>query len=135
MTIRRNSIQRTADQALTNVNAVVLFDDPLPPVCLLRNIVFHLEAVNAAVSTLDFTLMGGTQSPLATHKKYAHEVTGLTIEKDVTDTTKGVVVYDFGDDGFNYRLLDYCGALQSIFAKVDNALGATIKSVSLNYEI
>ena len=113
----------------------VEFDSGLEnaPGCIIRQLIIHLESVNAAVSALDFILMGEDGSD--THKKYSHEVTALTIEKDATDTTKGVVVYDFGECGFAYTELDYCGPLQSFLCKVDNALGATIKSAALRFEI
>jgi hypothetical protein len=104
----------------------------IPPYCTIRKLVIHLETVHAGASTLDFILMGGDGSD--THLKYCHEVTALTIEKDTTDTTIGVVVYDFGENGFQYTELEYCDMLASILAKVDSDT-ADIVSVSLEFEV
>jgi len=97
-----------ADQATLDPNI-----SELPDKCIIERIEFYLDTIAGAL-TLDFFMSGND-----TYKKYTHPVTALAIQADHTDATKGVVFYDFGEDGFRYVRNAYCGDLDRIYAKLN----------------
>ena len=129
---RREQLLNDDDNNLTVNYLAVGFDKALPPVALLRNIIFHLDTVQFAATTIDIILLGGDGT--ATRKKYTLEITALPLLKDAVDSTKAMYVYDFGEAGMQYNELAYCGALQAVLIKLD-ASTAVLKSVALNYEV